>query len=156
MAAKNALKDYADAIKARQEHRHELVDAAEHLVSNKVLLNRVNAIIGEPEPSSESSRQGMNRSASYLAALNDSSSFDAGAHMDSSVLASQSLAPLTTGGRGGHLPRFQMDFERLTSADLDNINEFPDEVIDQLYHQVENPHLKLEGAIDEEQQANKK
>ena len=83
--------------------------------------------------------------------FNESSmSYDYGAINESH--ASQSLAPLTTGGRN-HQP-YQFT-QRITSADIDTMEEFPDDIIDQLYNQIDNVVVKQDEVIeevDEEQQ----
>lgn len=108
---------------------------AEHLVENKLLLAKVNDIIGEPEPSSSSSRYGgASKPASFMANLNESSSLNVSNVHESSAFASQSLAPLTTGGRVGHIPLFPQEFAKITSADLDEMDELPEDLIDQLYN----------------------
>ena len=69
-----------------------------------------------------------------MANLNESSSFNVSNIHESSAFASQSLAPLTTGGRGGHIPMFPQEYGKVTSADLDDMSELPEDLIDQMYH----------------------
>ena len=127
MKAKSELKEYEEAIKSRQE-KYEMKDVAQIIVENKILLDKVDAALGQA-PSSENATAYDDISQSRLAT-------GPGPTGDNdSLLLSQSYigASMTLTNRGGpttsgvYLGQIQ---------EADDLDEIPDSIVDKLYNDL--------------------